>query len=98
MNKGKRIFIEKIAKCEGGLPPADNMIQGQPTPFGYSLPIEYNVEGILIEEMKIGDGVSIHREKRNGLPIRGEFITTPLKNIGDNYFETLNSIYRYKFV
>lgn len=98
MNPGTKLYVEKIDVAPGGLPPDVDYTPGTLPAFGCSLPIEYNVEGTLIEKMELGFGVRILRTKRNGIPVDGIFTTTPLKEIGDNYFKTLNSVYRFKII
>jgi len=98
MKPGTRLYIEKIATAPGGLPPDKNYTPGTIPSFGCSLPIEYNIEGVLIEKMEIGFGIKILRDKRNGVESLGEFMTTPLTEIGDNFFKTLNSVYQYKII
>jgi len=96
----KSIYIEKLAEVPGGLP-ARNMeehIDGQYQGDSHSIPVEYNLEGILSFPIQVGEGVVVQRTKRNGVEAYGIFSTSRVTEMGDNYFKTLNSVYSYKFL
>ena len=94
------IYIEKLAEVEGGLPARsmDEHIMGKPNDNNTSIPIEYNVEGYLLYEIEVGKNVFIDRTKRNGVDVRGVFTTSRVTDVGDNYFKTQNSVYKYSFL
>ena len=55
----KKIYIEKLAEVPGGLPARsmDEHIMGKPNYDNYSsIPIEYNLEGILSFPIQVGEG------------------------------------------
>jgi len=97
MNK---IYIEKLAEVPGGLP-ARNMeehIDGQYQGDSHSIPVEYNLEGILSFPIEVGESVIVQRTKRNGVEAYGMFSTSRVTEVGDKYFKTRNSLYLYKFL
>jgi hypothetical protein len=96
----KLIYIEKLAEVEGGLPARsmDEHNMGKPNDRYTSIPIEYNLEGNLIYDIKVGVGVIVERTKRNGVDAYGMFTTSRVTEVGDKYFKTRNSVYSYKFL
>jgi hypothetical protein len=94
------IYIEKLAQVEGGLPARsmDEHNMGKPNDNNTSIPIEYNLEGNLIYDIKVGVGVIVERTKRNGVDAYGMFTTSRVTEVGDKYFKTQNSVYSYKFL
>lgn len=98
--KSKLIYIEKLAEVEGGLPARNkhNHRDGKDHFDNYSLPVEYNIEGYLLNEIQVNESVMIDRIKRNGVSASGAFVTSRVTEVGDNYFKTLNSVYMYKFL
>ena len=97
----KKIYIEKLAEVPGGLP-ARSMgehIMGKPNYDNYSsIPIEYNLEGVLSYDIEVGKSVVVGRTKRNGVEAYGVFSTSRVTEVGNNYFKTQNSVYSYKFL
>jgi hypothetical protein len=97
----KKIYIEKLAEVPGGLPARsmDEHIMGKPNYDNYSsIPIEYNLEGILPFPIQVGESVTVQRTKRNGVEAYGVFSTSRVTEVGNNYFKTQNSVYSYKFL
>ena len=97
----KKIYIEKLAEVPGGLPARsmDEHIMGKPNYDNYSsIPIEYNLEGVLSYDIEVGKSVVVGRTKRNGVEAYGVFSTSTITEVGNNYFKTRNSIYLYKFL
>jgi hypothetical protein len=99
-NNMKKIYIEKLAEVPGGLPARsmEEHIDGQYQGNSHSIPVEYNLEGILSFPIQVGEGVVVQRTKRNGVEAYGVFSTSTVTEVGDNYFKTLNSLYLYKFL
>lgn len=97
-NKGKKIAIQKIARSKNGLPPANKIDSEFSVPFGKALPLNYKVEGILQEEIELGFGVRILRDRKDSEATSDIFMTTPVMRIGNTEFETFNSIYSFKFI
>lgn len=96
----KTVFIEKIAEVKGGIPARkmEDHISGQDMDDNLSIPIEYNLEGYLIGEIEVGKNLIVDRTKRNGLEVRGMFTTSMVTEVGDSFFKTANSVYRYKYL
>jgi hypothetical protein len=97
----KKIYIEKLAEVPGGLPARnmDEHIMGKPNYDNYSsIPIEYNLEGVLSYDIEVGKSVVVGRTKRNGVEAYGVFSTSRVTEVGNNYFKTQNSVYSYKFL
>ena len=96
----KKIYIEKLSEVEGGLPPIkmEDHIAGQYQGDNYSIPIEYNLEGILTFPIQVGTSVIVERTTRDGVEAYGMFKTSTVTEIGTNYFKTRNSVYSYKFL
>jgi len=96
----KQIYIEKLAEVTGGLPAIkmEEHIAGESQGDNYSIPIEYNLEGYLLYEIEVGKNVIIDRLKRNGVEVRGVFTTSRVTEVGDKYFKTQNSVYKYSFL
>ncbi len=96
----KTIYIEKLAEVSGGLPARsmEEHIDGQYQGDSHSIPVEYNLEGILSFPIQVGEGVVVQRTKRNGVEAYGVFSTSRVTEVGNNYFKTQNSVYSYKFL
>lgn len=94
------IYIEKRSVTENGLPAADKAeyIPGIMPPAGYSLPVEYNIEGFLDGKIEVGKRVLVYRTKRNGIVCSGLFETSTVTKLNKEYFTTKNSVYYYKFL
>jgi hypothetical protein len=97
MNK---IYIEKLAEVSGGLPARskEEYIDGQYQGDSHSIPVEYNLEGVLSYDIEVGKPVVVGRTKRNGVEAYGMFNTSTVTEVGNNYFKTKNSVYSYKFL
>jgi hypothetical protein len=97
MNK---IYIEKLAEVSGGLPARskEEYIDGQYQGDSHSIPVEYNLEGVLSYDIEVGKPVVVGRTKRNGVEAYGMFNTSTVTEVGNNYFKTKNSLYSYKFL
>jgi 23S rRNA maturation-related 3'-5' exoribonuclease YhaM len=95
-----RIRIEKIAESETGAPanPRQNHVDGQEQEPGYSLPLEYTIEGDLIGTITVGKPVVVDRDTRNGIKAPGLFTTTAVQVAHDGTFKTRNSVYNFQFL
>ena len=96
----KQIYIEKLAEVPGGLPARnmDDHIMGKPNDNYSSIPVEYNLEGVLSYDIEVGKPVVVGRTKRNGVDAYGMFTTSRVTEVGDKYFKTQNSVYSYKYL
>jgi hypothetical protein len=62
--------------------------------FGVSLPVDYWVEGTLINDIREGEPIQMHRKIRNGIKMEGIFQTSPVITIKNGTVAvTLNSQY-----
>jgi hypothetical protein len=59
-----------------------------------SLPIDYEMIGVLLEPPVIGGRAKLLRLERNGVSAMGLFESTPVVSIYGSEFSTQNSIYR----
>ena len=57
------------------------------------LPVDYEIEGYLIKDIKVGSTLLVDRRKRNGLEVPGIFETTPLQSWDGRVAKTQNSTY-----
>ena len=95
-----RIRIQKRAEVSGGAParPKIDHIDGQEQPVGFSLPLDYEIEGELIGSIVVGSPVAVARDTRNGVKMPGQFITSTVTEVTETSFHTRNSVYNYKFL
>jgi len=94
-----KIKIQKLAAVEGGLQPIakEEHVDGTRQAPDLSLPIEYTIEGQLIDPIEEGMPVQVLRTKRNDVECLGHFMTSLVTEhcpiVGR--FKTLNSVYQY---
>ena len=95
-----RIHIEKIAEVKNGLPanPKGAHVPGEYQNENFSLPIEYWIEGTLINSIEVDKPVCILRDNRNGVKMYGKFETTNVTEVTTTQFKTQNSVYNYHYV
>jgi hypothetical protein len=84
----------------GGLPARskEEYIDGQYQGDSHSIPVEYNLEGVLSYDIEVGKPVVVGRTKRNGVEAYGVFSTSTVTEVGNKYFKTQNSVYSYRFL
>jgi hypothetical protein len=94
------IHIEKIAEVKNGLPanPKEAHVPGEYQNENFSLPIEYWIEGTLLNKITVGQRVKVLRENRNGIKMDGYFVTTNVTEVTATQFKTQNSVYNYHYV
>lgn len=110
INMKKLVKITKIKICEDAeyrTPDWDEYELGKIN-GNMSLPVDYYLEGYLLEEIKVGKPVLVERISRNGEKIGGFFSTSFVREIsyqenknqegGCWFFKTLNSIYRMDYI
>lgn len=90
-----RIRIQKMSETPGGASARkmEDHIPGDENADGKSLPVDYTIEGELVNPIQVGQPVLVARDKRNGVPSTGVFISTPVLECGTNFFRTRNSLY-----
>jgi hypothetical protein len=97
----KYIKLTKISAVENPeykTPSFDEYNRKKDTNERMSIPVEYTVEGYLKEDVEVGEHVVIERIKRNGLKCFGIMTTSPVTEITDDGFKTLNSIYKLELI
>lgn len=88
--KVKKIAIADNPQCETAIwedykPGEDN---GNVSP-----PVEYTIEGYLLEDLKVGNALAVDRRMRNGVAMSGLFRTSVITQIINNLVVTQNSKY-----
>ncbi len=93
---GLLVKVTKLSRCENPLvEPAswDDWRPGSPDNNG-SLPVDYELRGVLLEEVRVGGQIIVFRTQRNGVEAEGLFESTNIRRIEDNArVVTLNSVY-----
>jgi hypothetical protein len=68
-------------------------VPGSPNNAG-SLPVGYDLRGVLMQPIRLGGCLEVYRTHRNGVSAHGNFRSTPIIGIvADTMVETFNSIY-----
>lgn len=95
-----RVRISKRAEVTGGLPaiPFDQYNTVTGTPDGFSIPVDYWIEGELISPITVGRTVNVMRDTRNGVQCLGMFQTSPVVEVTEHSFRTENSVYDYLYL
>lgn len=96
----KTVIIKKISASKNPEYPtegADNYKYGKLNPLK-SPPVDYTIEGRLLEEIKVGECVKVARSKRNDVVCMGYFETSPVVSKTEDGFETCNSIYTVQYL
>ena len=91
---GTPVRLVKLSACENALiPPSpweDWKIGEMNT---RSLPVDYELQGILVEPMEAGKPIRVLRTHRNGVRVDGFFQSSPVREFKNGAAITLNSIY-----
>lgn len=95
-----RIKVTKKLEVQGGLPARDMLdhVPGKRQPNGFSIPLEYCVEGDADDLPTVGNPFIMHRRIRNGIEEEGKFSTSIVTNVTKNHFTTQNSVYNYEVI
>jgi hypothetical protein len=99
MKARKHVVIKKVGELADAKVKAaswDKHVPGADSAL--SLPVEYIVEGILMNDIVCGEPVRMDRTKRNGIEMLGFFVTSPVTGIDGDTFKTLNSLYHVESV
>jgi hypothetical protein len=96
----RRIRIQKLGEVVGALPAAskEEYVPGTHGVTGKSIPIEYTLEGTLVNPLTVGESVIVLRETRNGVAATGLFQSSPVTLITNTSFYTANSVYDYSYL
>jgi hypothetical protein len=92
----KKVRITKLSAVTNPIcPPAEpnEFVYGTSGIPGKSLPIDYTVEGYLMEPITVGHEIWVDRRKRNDILFPGEFLTSRVVKVENNKVFTQNSEY-----
>ena len=94
---GSPVHVTKISASEDPITEPgtwEQWVPGSPNNAG-SLPVGYELRGVLMRPIRIGRCLEIYRTHRNGVSADGNFRSTPIIGIvADTMVETFNSIYQ----
>ena len=98
--KMKVKLTKLLASRNAIFPPGDpkSFVAGSPDNPGVSLPIDYTLEGTLVNDIVVGSTVQIFRTKRNEVEFPGFFESSTVSQIGDEGFTTQNSVYKVEIL
>jgi hypothetical protein len=94
---GTRVAINKIRACEQAAVAPGSWANWVPGGWGNcgSLPVDYELRGVLLAPIRVGELIAVHRTWRNGVSAEGMFFSTRIREIGDSgEILTSNSVYR----
>ena len=94
---GAHVSVTKHAAClDARVPPGswDGWVAGGRSNWG-SLPVDYEMRGVLLAEIRLGERIFLFRTMRNGVASEGTFLSTTIREIGGSgEVLTANSVYR----
>jgi hypothetical protein len=61
---------------------------------GDSLPVDYEMEGVLLADVEVGQSVYLARMVRNGELVNGIFTSSRVASLAQDGFATADSVYR----
>jgi|SRR5882724_5344622 len=101
MKNGDRVVLRKIRPCEN--PAARSALWSEYTvgrmkPENVSIPIGYELEGILLADISVGRAMTVDRAVRNGVAREGLFLSSPVTRIFPEVIQTENSVYRIRIM
>lgn len=89
--------IKRAASNNALFPSAswDEWVPGKPSQENVSLPVDFQLAGLLLESIEIGQPVDIFRIERNGIYVSGFFRSSPVMGIDEfDRIITNNSVYQ----
>ena len=89
-------LIKRAARNNAHFPPAswDEWVPEKPSLENVSLPVDFQLAGLLLESIGIGQSIDIFRIERNGVYVVGFFQSSPVMEIDAfNRIITNNSVY-----
>jgi len=94
---GTAVLITKLSACNNpvvGPGCWEHWIPGGADNKG-SLPVDYELQGVLLAPVRVGGQIHVFRTCRNGVRADGFFYSTPIVKIREpSLVETFNSVYR----
>ena len=95
-----KVKISKVAHLENALHntiPLSDYVAGQDN-GNISLPVDYWLEGFMVEPPSVGKSLIVARTSRNGVDVGGYFTTSEVTEITEDGFKTLNSLYKLEYI
>jgi hypothetical protein len=99
LNKNDCIRLVKVSAVEGAKVPTPDTDQYKPGCYNpnFSIPIDYELEGTLLQDVVEGQPLRLSRSKRDGVTAFGITVTSPIQKITAEEsgirFDTYNSVY-----
>ena len=96
---GSLVHVTKLSTSEDPITEPGTWEQWVPGSANntWSLPVGYELRGVLMRPIRIGRCLEVYRTHRNGISADGHFQSTPVISIPDaELVETYNSVYRVK--
>ena len=95
MKKGARVRIVKLRAEPGGVPACPwPLYSGLAQDGILSLPVGYEMEGFLLDDLVYRGYIQLDRWRRNRVAVRGIFTSSRICRIAGDEVHTHNSIYR----
>ena len=95
MIPGVIVIVEKLDKSKNPVLEPSEWESWKPGGKNvHSLPINYQMGGVLLEPVEAGGRILLLRTWRNGVTSLGLFTSSPIMQVNGNLVETFNSIYR----
>ena len=100
MKRRSYVKITKLSASEDPVcqTPSEHEYQTLKDQAIISLPVDYWVEGYLLQEPEVDKPVVVEREIRNGIKVSGLFTTSLVVEVLEDGFKTLNSVYKLKYI
>ena len=99
MKKGDFVRLSKIGRAPGGAEPCPIQYYSSGIFAGImSLPIDYVMDGYLLEVPRLNGVILLQRHVRNGVVRRGMFRSSTIRRIDYDVIVTQNSIWRVQRV
>lgn len=96
MNANAYVTVKKLKACDNPAFPTPKFEDYRPGEDNgpVSLPVEYTITGKLLYDVQPGGLIFVARDSRNGVPIDGNFCSSPVVKIEGNQVFTRNSVYQ----
>ena len=94
---GACVAIIKIRACENAAVAPGSWAHWVPGGWSNrgSLPVDYELRGVLLAPVLVGAQITVYRTWRNGVSAEGMFLSTAIREIADTgEIRTANSVYR----
>ncbi|MCX6971024.1 MAG: hypothetical protein NTV93_12865 [Verrucomicrobia bacterium] len=89
--------MQKVRACVGAAVGPGSWADWVPGGWGNrgSLPVDYELRGVLLAPIRVGEPISVYRTWRNGVSTEGMFLSTAIREIASSgEILTSNSVYR----